>query len=217
MRILKLRCKNIDDLLGGGIESRSITEVYGAAGSGKTNLCLQASRECANNNQKIVYINSDNVSGERLKQICHDYDYLKILSNILFFKPTSFNEQEKMIQKSIKTKNLGLIVVDTYNMFYHTRLERDVEGANRSLNRQITNLLMAAQKKDLFIILSGQVYGTKKDDVKPYAEQGIEHILKTIIKLEKVEIGKRQASIIKHRNKSKGEKTFFKITAKGLE
>ena len=47
MKRLPVACNPIDEMLGGGIEYRSITEVHGEAGSGKTNFCLQASRECA--------------------------------------------------------------------------------------------------------------------------------------------------------------------------
>lgn len=217
MKYLKLKCKSLDDLLGGGIESNTITEIYGEAGSGKTNFCLQASRECSISGQKVAYIDSDGVSVERLKQICQDYDYKKIFSNILFYRTSSFEKQEKMIDNATKIKDIGLIVVDTFNRFYRVKLENDEEGADRSLNRQITNLLLASRKKNLFVILSGQVYATEKDDVKPFAGRGIEHMVKTIIKLEKSGIGKRQASIIKHRSQPNGKKTFFTITAKGLE
>lgn len=217
MKYLKLKCEPLDDLLGGGIESNTITEIYGEAGSGKTNFCLQASRECANNGQKVAYIGSDGVSVERLKQICQGYDYEKILSNILFYSPSSFEEQEKVIDNAVKIKDIGLIVVDTFNLLYRVKLEDDEEGANRSLNRQLTNLLMASRKKNLYVVLAGQVYSTEKDDVKPFAGRGIEHMVKTIIKLEKSGVGKRQASIIKHRSQPEGKKTFFIITAKGLE
>jgi DNA repair protein RadB len=217
MKYLKIKCKSVDDLLGGGIESNTITEIYGEPGSGKTNFCLQAARECANNGEKVAYVDSDGVSGERLKQVCQDYDYKKILSNILFYRPSSFEEQEKMVIHSSKLKNIGLIVVDTFNRYYRIKLENDEEGADRSLNRQLTNLQMVSRKKNLFVIISGQVYGTQKDDVKPFAGRGIEHMVKTIIKLEKCGVGKRQASIVKHRSVLEGEKTFFKITAKGLE
>jgi DNA repair protein RadB len=217
MKYLKLKCKSLDSLLGGGIENNSITEIYGEAGSGKTNFCIQASRECANIGQKVAYIDSDGVSGERLKQICQDYDYKKILSNILFCSPSSFEKQEKMIDKVTKIKNIGLIVVDTFNRFYRVKLENDEEAANRSLNRQLINLLLASRKNNLYVILTGQVYATEKDDVKPFAGRGIKHMVKTIIKLEKSGVGKRKASIIKHRTKQEGEMTFFTITSKGLE
>jgi len=217
MKHLQLKCKPLDNLLGGGLESNTITEIYGEAGSGKTNLCLQASRECASIGEKVAYIDSDGVSVERLRQICEDYDYKKILSNILFFNPSSFEEQEKMINNAVKINDVGLIVVDTFNMFYIVKLEDDEEGADRSLNRQLTNLQLAARKKDIYVILSGQVYTSENDDVKPFAGRGVEHMAKTILKLEKTGVGRRQATIIKHRSQPGGKKAFFTITAKGLE
>lgn len=217
MKRLRLKCKPLDDLLGGGIENGSITEIYGEAGSGKTNFCLQASRECSLKDKKIAYIDSEGVSLERLQQICSDYDFKKILSNILFFNPSSLEEQEKMIENAVKIKDLGLIVFDTFNMFYRMTLEENEEGANRSLNRQITNLQLAARKKDITVIMTGQVYSVENDDVKPFAGRNIEHIAKTILKLEKTGIGRRRISIIKHRSIPEGSKAFFTITAKGLE
>ena len=54
MKRLSLKCKPLDDLLGGGIESKTITEIFGESGSGKTNLCLQASIECAASGKKVA-------------------------------------------------------------------------------------------------------------------------------------------------------------------
>jgi len=217
MKRLQLKCKPLDDLLGGGIESNTITEVYGEAGSGKTNLCLQASRECVASGKKVAYIDTESVSIERMGQICEGYDYKKMLSNILFFAPTSFEEQEKMIYNAIKVDDVGLIVVDTFNMFYRIKIEDDEEGANRSLNRQLTNLQLAARKKDLYVMIAGQVYGIENDDVKPFAGRGVEHMAKTILKLERVSTGRRRAIIVKHRSQPEGKKAFFNITGKGLE
>jgi DNA repair protein RadB len=217
MNRLSLKCKPIDDLLGGGIESNILTEIYGEAGSGKTNLCLQSARECALSGKKVVYIDAEGVSVERLKQLCENYDYKKILSNILFFSPSSFEEQEKMINNAMKIDDVGLIIVDTFNMFYRITLENDAEGASRSLNRQITTLQLAARKNNLHVLLAGQVYSIEHDDVMPFAGRGIEHMAKTILKLEKAGTGKRRVTIIKHRSQPEGKKSLFTITANGLE
>ena len=94
MKRLPLKCKPLDDLLGGGIESKTITKIFGEAGSGKTNLCLQASRECANNGRKVAYIDTEGVSLERLDQMCKDYSYEKILENILSVSYTHLRAHE---------------------------------------------------------------------------------------------------------------------------
>lgn len=217
MKHLPIKCKPLDDLLGGGIESKSITEVYGEAGSGKTNFCLQASRECAISGKKTAYIDSEGVSLERLNQLCEGKDRKKIFNNILFFNPSTFNEQEEMIKDALKIKDLELLVLDTFNLFYRLMLEDDEKLAIRSLNRQITDLQIASIKKDIFVIITGQVYSIENDDVKPFAGRGVEHMAKTIIKLEKIGLGKRQATLIKHRSQPEGNKAIFTITGTGLE
>jgi DNA repair protein RadB len=217
MKRLQLKCHPLDELLGGGIESKSITEIYGEAGSGKTNFCLQAARECANNGKKVVYIDSEGVSSERLNQICKNYDCKKTLENILFFNPSSFDEQEEMIKKAMNIKDVELIILDTYNLFFRLNQEDDEKSAIRSLNRQITDLQIGSMKKNLYAIITGQVYSVDNDDVKPFAGRGIEHVAKTIIKLEKIGIGKRQATIMKHRSQPECKKAIFSINAQGLE
>lgn len=217
MKHLQLRCKPIDNLLGGGIESNSITEIYGEPGTGKTNLCLQASRECSNLDKKVAYIDSQGVSSERFKQICGDSDCRNVLSNILFFNPSSFIEQEKMIKTAINLENLGLIILDTFNSFYRLMLENDEKFADRSLNRQITELQIASVEKNIYVIITGQVYSTENNDVRPFGGRNVEHMVKTILKLEKIGKGKRQAIIIKHPIQSKEKKAIFSITSKGLE
>jgi len=217
MRHLQLKCKPLDDLLGGGIESSAITEVYGESGSGKTNLCLQASRECAFKGKKIAYIDSEGVSLERMEQICEDYDYKNILSNMLFFTPSSLGEQEKMVTNALKIKEVDLVVIDTINLFYRISLENDKDGAMRSFIRQMASLQIAARENDLYVIIAEQVYTDKSGDIKPFTNRDTEHMIKTVIKLEKTGIGKRQATILKHRSQPESKKAFFSIVAKGLE
>jgi len=62
-------CKSIDELLGGGFESGTVTQLYGEAGSGKTNICLQAAVECAKKGESVIFIDSEGFSPERFLQI----------------------------------------------------------------------------------------------------------------------------------------------------
>ena len=217
MDYLKINCKSLDSLLNGGIENSIITKIYGEAGSGKTNLCLQISRECANNGKKVAYIDTEGVSIQRLMQICSNYSYKDILSKILFFNPSSMKEQESMIKKSIKINNLGLIVVDTINLFYRIYLEEDKEGSMRSYTRQIANLQIASRENNINTVIVEQVFTDKNGIIKPFTNRDTEHMIKTIIRLEKIDIGIRQAIIIKHRSEPEEKKVNFKITQNGLE
>ena len=64
-------CKNIDELLGGGFESGTVTQLYGEAGSGKTNICLQTAVECARKGKTVIFIDSEGFSPERFLQIAN--------------------------------------------------------------------------------------------------------------------------------------------------
>ena len=66
---LKSGCLAIDDLLGGGFEGGCVTVLFGEGGSGKTNVCLQLARNCVLEGRKVVYIDTEGVSPERLRQI----------------------------------------------------------------------------------------------------------------------------------------------------
>jgi len=217
MNMLSLRCQPLDVLLGGGLESGIITRVYGEAGTGKTNLCLQAARECVLSGKKVAYIDTEGVSVERIRQICVDCDYKKILRDILFFTPTSFESQEQMIHDATVTKGVGLIIVDTITMFYRLNLEDDREGGIRSFTRQVTDLQISAREKDLFVIITEQVYTDKTGEVKPFTNRDAEHMTKTILRLDRKGIGQREATIIKHRSQPEGKKACFRIGAVGLE
>ena len=216
---LLLKCKPLDNLLGGGLENSIVTEFYGEAGTGKTNICLQASREVASTDGKVAFIDTEGVSLERLRQICSStgYNQQRILQNILFFNPHSLEEQEQMVLNALKLKNLKLVVVDTINMLYRMKLEEDEEGATRSIVRQLTSLQIAARKNNLYVVTTGQVYSTEDGDVKPFAGRGMEHMAKTIVKLERVNTGRRRATIIKHRSQPEGNSAVFTITEYGLE
>jgi DNA repair protein RadB len=217
MKKLPIKCSSLDKLIGGGLEPKIITEVYGEAGTGKTNFCLQAARECAHNGKKVAYIDSEGVSIERLEQISKNYEIESILKHILIFSPTSSEDQETMIKNALKIKNLQLIVMDTLNMFYRLNLEEDKEGSLRSFSRQVSTLQRAARELNLYIITTEQVFTDKNGEIKPFTSRDVEHLVKTIIKFEKTGLGTRNATIIKHRSQPEGKKTSFVISPNGLE
>lgn len=217
MNPLPINCDPIDTLLGGGLEQKIITELFGEAGTGKTNICLQAARECALANKKVAYIDSEGVSIERLRQITPDEHQESVLKNILIFSPTTQKDQEKMILNAIKIQDVQLIIVDTLNMFYRLHLEDNKEECMRSFTRQVASLQKAARNNDLYIIVVEQVFTDKNGDVKPFTNRDVEHLVKTIIKLEKNGMGKRNATIIKHRSQPEGKTSSFHITQEGLK
>jgi len=217
MTRLPTKCSTLDKLLGGGLEPKIITELYGEAGTGKTNICLQVARECAHMGKKVAYIDSEGVSIERLEQICDGYEKEQILTRILFFSPTSTEDQETMIKNALKIKDIQLVIIDSLNMFYRLNLDEDKEGCLRSFSRQVAFLQKAAREHHLYVLATEQVYTDKNGEIRPFTSRDVEHLVKTIIKLEKTGLGKRDATIMKHRSQPEGKKVSFTITQTGLQ
>ena len=97
--------KNLDNLLGGrGIESKAITELFGAFGSGKTQLALslavnvQLPKENGGANGKAVYIDTEGTfRPERVKQFAAGIgaNPEKVLKNI--FVARAFNSDHQIL------------------------------------------------------------------------------------------------------------------------
>jgi DNA repair protein RadB len=211
---LPLGCKPLDDLLGGGIEYGIITELYGAEGSGKTNICLQTLKNYTLN-KKVGWIYAEKFSFERLRQLLGDFDYREASRKLLIFNPHGFKEQEEMIKKASKLNSLGLLIVDPINAWYRVELEKNKESTQRSFIHQLEELEVLANKRYIPIIITSQVYESEHG-IEPFAGKRIGTFAKSILKLEKVGGGKRKATLIKHRLKPKGVSCIFRIKAEGI-
>jgi DNA repair protein RadB len=227
-------CNSIDELLGGGFESGTVTQLYGEAGSGKTNICLQVAIGCAQKGKSVIYIDSEGFSPERFLQIARAgarsdaEDVEGIARRIIIYEPHSFeqqtsciNEIETVIKEKRDKNGVALLILDSATLFY--RLELDDERSvylRRVLANQIMNLLEIARMHDLAVIITNQVY-MDIDNGKLRASGGyaIEHLSKVIVQLEKAEEGrgKRRATLKKHRSMPEDTSCEFFITSKGVE
>ncbi len=217
-----LGCRAIDELLGGGFEGGCIALLFGEAGSGKTNICLQLARNVVRGGKKAIYIDTEGVSMERLEQICGD-DFEVIAKNILFSEPYSFEEQERLIDKAIKiTENspeVGLIVIDSVTMHYRLTLRDEVRRDERhALTRQIAKLLRVSRKVGIPVIATSQVYtDIETGKYLPLGGHMLTHNAKTILELLKTGPSARLARLVKHRAAEEGRSAKFRITAAGIE
>lgn len=216
-------CKSLDDLLGGGIESGSVTSLYGEAGSGKTNICLQLARNMVMNGKKVIFIDTEGVSLIRLEQICGN-DFNKVAKDILFFTPYSLEDQEKNVEDAVHLveakEDIGLIILDSATVHYRATFGEECEADGRkSLGRQANLLLQISRKKDIPVVITTQVYtDTKTNTFEPIGGHALMHYAKAIIKLEKFgNGGLRKAIIRKYRWRPEGISAEFKLTEKGVE
>jgi DNA repair protein RadB len=212
--------KALDDLLEGGFEGGAITLLFGEAGSGKTNICLQVASMVAAAGKKVIYIDTEGVSTERLQQIAGD-SFEEVMKNILFFEPHNFDDQEKFVDKAVKlaesSLEVGVVILDSATIHYRLTRNDEEKGVRKSLSPQLAKLLSAARTKDVPIVLTSQVYtDIEKGTFEPLGGHVLLHNAKAIIRLDKVGTNTRRAVIIKHRHLEEGRRTDFKITKNGV-
>jgi len=212
--------KCLDNLLDGGVETGTITQIYGASGTGKTSICLMLSYTTAKSGYRVAYIDTEGLSAERVSQIFEDKDALK---KFMVYDVIDFKQQSNAIKDVAKlckeNDDLKLIVVDSFTFLYRSELE-DVERqikVKRELIAQLTLLLGLARKYDLAVVITNQVFtDVKTGEEKPLGGPSIDHISKVIIGLERLD-KYRKAVLVKHRSRPEGISCTFIITDRGIE
>lgn len=208
--------KAVDTLLGGGIESGSLTLLYGEAGTGKTNICIQTAYNVLKSGLKVALIDGEGVSYERISQI---FEESSLLKNLLVFQVHSFEEQSDRVTKVARMAEtrgeLGLIIVDSLTVFY--RLNHDDPLVRNDFIRQIELLTETARKADIPVLVTSQVYSNiNLGGIEFLGGHVLRHNAKTIIRLEPRGKGVRSAVIIKHRSLPEGRNATYRITEAGI-
>ena len=88
-------------------------------------------RDVARKGMKVVYIDTEGVSIQRLLQIT-GADFDEVAKNILFSSVGSFDEQERIVDKAIKLAegkvDVGAIIVDSISMHYRLTSREEERG-----------------------------------------------------------------------------------------
>jgi len=209
----------LDQLLGGGLEVRTITQFYGEPASGKSTLCMIAAVASLRAGQTVVFIDSEGFSIERFRQIAGN-DTEKIADRLFLFEPIDFEQQGIMIaeaEKILKGHKSGLLVMDSATALYRNDLERGRDSI-QMLTRQMIHLLGYSKRYDIPVIVTNQVYmDTVKNTFLGLGGTALEHISKVIIRLEKTDrTGFRRARLVKHRSQPEGASFEYEIVEDGI-
>jgi len=113
MQMIPTGLQKLDEFLSGGIPSGIIVDIFGGAGTGKTQLLLQLSINSIKNGGHVLYLDTNGeFRPERIleiqKQTKTDYDFLQ---QITVSRLTNTSEQIKSI-KNIQNNHFSLIVID---------------------------------------------------------------------------------------------------------
>lgn len=207
----------LDDFLGGGIEHKSLTNLYGPPGCGKTNIALLTSVSAVKRGKKVIFIDTEGgFSPERLSQICEDFD--KTSRAIILIEPKNFEEQDKAIGnlKNVVDKDTGLIVLDSLVNLYRLELsEENFQKVNRKLSGQLALLSKISREKDIPVLITNHIY-SDNNGTQPVSRDITKYWSKCLVELIKLDKGRRVAILRKHRSMPEGKDVSFRIDQKGV-
>ncbi len=226
--------KELDALIGGGIESQSITEVYGKFASAKSQLCfetavtVQLPKEKGGLEGNCLYIDSENsFRPERIIAIAKHFklDPDKVLKNIFVARAFNADHQMLLAEKTadmIKEKNIKLIIVDSLtSQFRSEYLGRGMlADRQQKLNKHMHTLMKLAEMRNIAVLVTNQVMQRPDilfgDPTAPIGGEIVAHNSKTRLYLRKAKEDKRVAKLVDSPSLPDGE-AIFRVTENGIE
>jgi len=165
--------ENVNNLLGGkGILSRSITEAFGAYGSGKTQLGLtlavnvQLPIEKGGTNGKCVFIDTEGTfRPKRIREIAEAIgaNPEKVLKNIFVARAFNSDHQVLLLEKISEMIKDGepikLLIVDSLTAHFRAEFAGRGQLADRQqkLNKYMHNIMKLSEQHNLAVYVTNQV------------------------------------------------------------
>jgi DNA repair protein RadA len=226
--------KNFNELLGGkGLESQSITELFGEFGSGKTQIAQQACvnvqlpKEQGGLDAHAFYIDTENTfRPDRITQMAEglELDPDEVLEKIHVARAYNSSHQMLLVDKVkelSKEIDARLLIVDSLTS--HFRAEYIGRGAladrQQKLNRHMHDLLRWGDLNNGVVIVTNQVSAKPDaffgDPTRPIGGHIVGHTATFRIYLRKSKGNKRIARLIDSPHLPEGE-AVFTVEGKGI-
>ncbi len=234
VRQLSTGCSSLDQLLGGGIETQSITEFYGEFGTGKSQICqqlcltVQLPTELGGLDGGALYIDTENTfRPERIIQIAPRFnlDPDEALKKIIFAEAYTSNHQTVLLENAdevIKENNIRLLVVDRVTSHFRSEyLGREMLAPRQQeLNKHLHKLVRLSRAFNTAVAVTNQVMAQPDaffaKVVKPVGGHIMGHMSHTRIFLRKGRNNLRIAKLVVSPFLPEGE-TPLRITGRGVE
>jgi DNA repair protein RadA len=163
--------KNLDNLLGGGVETRAVTEIFGEYGTGKTQichtLCVIVSRDGTHGGlaSKAIYVDTENTfRPERIVSICNarNIESEPVLDSIIVAKAYNTAHQELIIDEIgsiIDTNRVKLLVVDSAVAHYRAEFlgRATLSERQQKLNKFMHILLRISETYGAAVVITNQI------------------------------------------------------------
>lgn len=223
----------LDTLLGGGVETQAITELFGEFGSGKTQIAHQLSvnvqlpKDQGGLGKKVIYIDTENTfRPERIVQMAEGrgVDPDEILENIRIAKASNSDDQMLWAEKAsdiCQEGDVGLLVVDSLTSQF--RADYTGRGSLAERQQKLNRHMHALQKigfiNNIAVVVTNQVMSRPDvffgDPTVAIGGHVVGHAATFRIYLRKSKGGKRVGRLIDSPNLPEGE-AIFKVTMEGV-
>lgn len=230
--------EELNKLIGGGVESMSITEVFGEFRTGKTQLshtlCVTCQLPGANDytGGKVIFIDTENTfRPNRLRDIADRYnlDHDAVLSNVLYVRAyTSEHQLEILDLVAVEFYKEGgiykLLIIDSIMALFRVDYTGRGELADRQqkLAQMLSKLQKLAEEYNVAVFLTNQMTADpgaamsfQVDPKKPIGGHILAHASTTRIYLRKGKGELRIAKVYDSPDMPENEATFA-ITAGGI-
>nr|AAD16063.1 recombination/repair protein RadA [Cenarchaeum symbiosum] len=224
----------LDALLGGGIETQAITEVFGEFGSGKTQFChtmcvtTQKPKEEGGLGGGVMYIDTEGTfRPERVVTIAkaNNMDPAKLLDGIIVARAYNSSHQVLILEeagKTIQEENIKLIISDsTTGLFRSEYLGRGtLASRQQKLGRYIRLLARIAETYNCAVLATNQVSSSPDsffgDPTRPVGGNVVGHASTYRIYFRKGGKNKRVAKIIDSPHHPASE-AVFELGERGVQ
>jgi len=227
--------QNLNSLLGGkGVETKAMTEAFGAYGSGKSQLGFQLAvnvqlpKDSGGANGKAVIIDTEGTfRPERIKQLAEaqGLNPEKVLKNIFVARALNSDHQILLIDRigeMIKDgEPIKIVIVDSLTAHFRAEFSGRGQLADRQqkLNRYLHNLIKIAEQYNLAVYVTNQVMANPAmmfgDPTTAIGGHIVAHNSTYRLYLRRGKKGSRVAKMIDSPNLPENETMFF-ITTDGL-
>ncbi|GAA5808085.1 DNA repair protein RAD51 [Mucor flavus] len=222
--------KDLDALLGGGVETGSITEIFGEFRTGKTQLCLTLAVACqlpissGGAEGKCLYIDTEGTfRPNRIVSIAARFglDVETCLNNIAYARAYNTDHQTALLVQAsamMSETRFGLLIVDSVIALYRTDFPGRGELSARQIHlaRFLRSLQRIADEFGVAVVVTNQMLSTvdgnasmfQADPKKPAGGNIMAHTCCTRLQLRKGRAENRICKIYDSPSLPESEATF---------
>lgn len=221
-------CAQLNEMLGGGIESCSITEVYGEFRCGKTQLChtvaVTAQSMADGVAGKVIYVDTEgNFRPERIRSIAehHGMNASDVLDNIAHARAYTTDQQVELLRSAAALmceSPYALLIVDSATSLFRVDYSGrgELSARQQHLNQFMSNLVKITEEFNVAALVTNQVQSNPDGNaavfmanpLKPIGGHVMSHASTTRVSLRKGRAEQRIAKLVDSPCMPESEATF---------